>query len=209
MEVDQYEKLLNIKTCGVQKLYYESIHYNRYEATSYDALEEFFKKYKVDKNDHIVDFGCGKGRLNFYINYFFDCNVTGIEVSSSLYQEAIENKINYLNDHKDKEDKISFINSYAEQYKIKKSENKFYFFNPFSVEIFIKTIGNILDSLGEYERPIEIIIYYPSEEYIYYLENFTFFVLKEEITFDYMYEYDKREVFSVYEVSYIKNKKHL
>lgn len=82
MDEQYFEKLLNIKTCGEQKIFNESLHYNRYEATSYFALETLFKEYKLNKLDSIVDFGCGKGSLNFYINYFFNATVTGIEIDN-------------------------------------------------------------------------------------------------------------------------------
>ena len=71
MKESQYEELLNIKTTG-EELWSEKIKHNHpYQATSYDALEKLFENYIVNKDDYIVDFGCGKGRLNFYINYFF------------------------------------------------------------------------------------------------------------------------------------------
>ena len=44
----------------------------------------------------MVDFGCGKGRLNFYIHYFFHATVVGIEMNEIFYQEAIENLNRYL-----------------------------------------------------------------------------------------------------------------
>ena len=46
MEDLYYEKLFNIKTTGEQQGFYESHHYNRYEATSYLALETLFKEYE-------------------------------------------------------------------------------------------------------------------------------------------------------------------
>ena len=65
-----YERLLNIETKKEQKNFHQSLHYNRYEATPYSALELLFKEYKVCDSDYIVDYGCGKGRLLFYINHF-------------------------------------------------------------------------------------------------------------------------------------------
>lgn len=176
-----YEKLLNIKTSGTQKNFNESIHYHRYEATSYAVLESLFKEYTLKNNDAVVDFGSGKGRLNFYINHFFNVPVTGIEMNNFLYQESLNNKKLYLIKHKNSEDCINFVNCFAEEYKIKSTENKFYFFNPFSLQIFTKIIDNILLSVENNIRPVDIILYYPSEDYIYYLENNTAFQLYKEI----------------------------
>lgn len=100
MDEQYYEKILNIKTSGEQKIFNESLHHNRYEPTSYYALEILSKQYKFIAEDSVIDFGCGKGRLNFYINHFFESNVTGIEMNNFFYKEAIDNKKNYLKKHK-------------------------------------------------------------------------------------------------------------
>ncbi|MGL5346587.1 MAG: methyltransferase [Peptostreptococcaceae bacterium] len=202
MKESKYEELLNINTCGEQ-LWSEKIkHYHPYQATSYEALEKLFEKYDTNESDYIVDFGCGKGRLNFYINYFFKSSVTGIEMDKGYYKECLINKENYLNKNNRKNDKIGFECCLAQEYKIKDYENKFYFFNPFSVQIFRQIIENILDSYYESERKIEVILYYPSEDYIYYIENFTPFSLKDEVRLDYLYDSDCQERFLIYELMY-------
>ena len=137
MEDLYYEKLFNIKTTGEQQGFYESHHYNRYEATSYLALETLFKEYCVNDKDSVVDFGCGKGRLPFYINYYYNSKVTGIEMNNNYFEICINNKKSYLKHHNKSRDKIEFINTFAEEYQISNSDNKFYFFNPFSVQLFI------------------------------------------------------------------------
>ncbi|AIF53049.1 methyltransferase [Pelosinus sp. UFO1] len=195
MDEQYYEKLLNIKTSGEQKIFNESLHYNRYEPTSYSVLEILSKQYNFTAEDNIVDFGCGKGRLNFYINHFFDSTVTGIEMSSFFYKQAIDNKRDYLKKHKKKINEINFLNCFAEEYNINPSDNKFYFFNPFSIQIFIKVIGNILISVEDYERTVDIILYYPSYDYIFFLENNTPFVLLNKIKLP---DNDPRHSFLVY-----------
>ena len=205
MDEQYYEKLLNIKTSGEQKIFNNSLHYNRYEPTSYSVLEILSKQYNFTAEDNIVDFGCGKGRLNFYINHFFDSTVTGIEMNTFFYKEAIDNKRDYLKKYKKKKDKITFLNYFAEEYNINPSDNKFYFFNPFSMQIFIKVIGNIMISIEEYERTVDVILYYPSDDYIYFLENNTPFVLLNEIKLPYLYDNDPRHSFLVYRLDYRKN----
>ena len=204
MDEQYYEKLLNIKTSGEQKIFNESMHYNRYEPTAYSALEILSKEYAFTAEDNIVDFGCGKGRLNFYINHFFNSTITGIEMNAFFYKEAIENKRNYLKKHKNKKININFLNCFAEEYTISQHDNKFYFFNPFSIQIFIKIIRNILISMEEYERKIDLILYYPSDDYIYFLENNTGFVLWDEIKLPYFYDNDPRQSFLVYRLDYGK-----
>ncbi len=197
-----YEKLFNIKTTGEQQGFYESHHYNRYEATSYTALETLFKEYPIKNTDTIVDFGCGKGRLAFYANYFFGSTVTGIEMNSNYFDTCINNKKTYSKNSNKNKDKINFINIFAEEYKISNFDNKFYFFNPFSLQIFIKVLNNILISIENNPRSIDLILYYPSDEYIDYLDNYTAFVLKDEITISNFLKFDNRQKFLIYTFTY-------
>ncbi|MBE6049107.1 MAG: methyltransferase [Clostridium sp.] len=202
MNTYDFEKLLNIKTTGKQKNFNESNHYNIYEPTSYEALDCLFKEYSTNSSDSYIDFGCGKGRLNFYVNYHFDSKATGIEMNNYYYEEALHNKSNYLKKHKKKEDKISFLNTFAEKYQINSEDNKFYFFNPFSIQIFMKVVENILTSLEKHNRVIDIILYYPFEEYIYFLENCTSFELFKEIKVTSLYATDKNHRFLIYRYDY-------
>ena len=193
-----YEKLLNIKTTGEQQGFYESHHYNRYEATSYMALESLFKEYTLDASDNIIDFGCGKGRLAFYINYYYNSSVTGIEMNNNYYTICENNKKSYFKSFSKPKEKIKFLNIFAENYEVSSSDNKFYFFNPFSLQLFIKVLNNILISVEEFPREIDLIFYYPSEDYIDYLENYTSLTLKKEIQVHNLYLVDKRQKFSIY-----------
>lgn len=198
MDEQYYEKLLNIKTSGEQKIFNESVHYHRYEPTSYSALEALSKQYEFTAEDSIVDFGCGKGRFSFYINHFFNSNVTGIEMNNFFYNVAIENKKTYFMKRKNKPESVSFMNCLAEKYDIKPSNNKLYFFNPFSVQIFSRVINNILNSLEVNERTVDIILYYPSNDYVYFLETNSCFRLMNEIKVPLMYDNDPRQKFLIY-----------
>lgn len=202
MTEQNYENLLNIRTTG-EKLWDKSIaHYHPYQATDYYALDLFLKFYNLEKTDNVVDFGCGKGRLIFYINYYFKCRVTGVEMDESYYKDCLKNKETYLSTHNTKSGDINFACCYAQDYEIKPAENKFYFFNPFSIQIFRKIIKNILTSLENYPRKVQLILYYPSEDYIYYLDNNTSFSLVDEVFLNEMYLKDANERFLIYELDY-------
>lgn len=181
MKERYFDELLNISTCGDQKDFNQSFHYHRYESTPYSALETLFNDYELTSSDRLVDFGCGKGRLNFYINHLFHTTAVGVEMNEGYYLEAIENRNRYLKKYKNRKDQIQFHCCLAQEYQINPADNRFYFFNPFSIQIFIKIINNILLSVEEFGRGIELILYYPSEDYIFYLENQTPFEMKEEI----------------------------
>lgn len=198
MKDKDYDALLNIKTAGDQKRFNKSLHYHRYEPTPYKALEKLFNKYELKSSDRIVDFGCGKGRLIFYIHYFCNATVVGVEMNETLFQEAIENRDGYLKKNKKSKDKIHLHCCFAQEYKIHPSDNRFYFFNPFSIQVFMSIINNILLSVEESEREADLVLYYPSEDYIYFLENHTTFELKEEVILPGLYEHNSNERFLIY-----------
>ncbi|WP_045522405.1 methyltransferase [Neobacillus niacini] len=202
MKEQNYDELLNISTGGDQKGYTKSFHYHRYEPTPYSALEKLFAQYELTSNDHIVDFGCGKGRLNFFIHYLFHASVVGIEMNETLYQEAVENQTSYLKKFKNAKDKIQFHCCLAEKYEINPLDNRFYFFNPFTIPIFWKIINNILVSVEKFKREVDVILYYPSEDYIYFLENNTLFELRKEVQLPGLYEHNQNERFLIYHLAY-------
>lgn len=202
MNEQYYEDLLNIKTTG-EKLWDSNVtHYHPYQATDYYALDILFKFYNVESSDNIVDFGCGKGRLIFYLNYYYKAKVAGVEMDENYFKDCLINKENYLVNNKINPVDINFECCYAQDYKIKPQENKFYFFNPFSIQIFRKIVKNILTSLEDHPRKVQLILYYPSEDYIYYLENSTSFMLVDEIFLNEMYLKDSNERFLIYELDY-------
>ena len=157
-----------------------------------------FKEYNLTSTDHVVDFGCGKGRLAFYINYYYNSYVTGIEMNNNYYEICENNKKSYFKSFSKTKEKIKFLNIFAEDYVVLPSDNKFYFFNPFSLQLFIKVLNNILISVEKFPREIDLIFYYPSEEYINYLETYTALILKQEIPVYNLYLIDKRQKFSIY-----------
>jgi hypothetical protein len=90
----------------------------------------------------------------------------------------------------------------AEEYDIDKQDNHFYFFNPFSVQIFMKIINNILLSFEKEPRQIELILYYASQDYIFFLENQTAFELKNEVILPGLTESNPFEKFVIYQLLY-------
>ncbi len=177
----KHDRSLWIKTTGIREWKDGTAHYNRCESTPYVALNKLFKRYKFNKTDRLVDFGCGRGRVAFYIHNRFEIPVTGVEVHDITYDEALENKASYRHKFKDIEAPVRFEYGLAEHYEIKPTDNKFYFFNPFSIKIFKKVVNNILHSAKKEKRTIDIILYYPMPEYKLYLKKSTPFKLVNRI----------------------------
>ncbi|QFK70230.1 methyltransferase domain-containing protein [Pradoshia sp. D12] len=178
MNEKDYDDLLHIKTVGNQTGFYNSMHYHRYEPTPYWVLEKLLDEYDLNSDDHMVDFGCGKGRLNFFLHYKTGAFVSGVEMNEQFINEAEENLKNY--NYKGK-DRIQFHCCLAEEFQIQPTYNRFYFFNPFTIQIFRQVLTNILLSVEETYREVHLILYYPSEDYIYFLENQSVFELHKEI----------------------------
>ncbi|CAM3399734.1 class I SAM-dependent methyltransferase [Aeromicrobium ponti] len=191
MKEKYFDDLLNIQTCGEQKGFHEFFHYHRYEPTPYEALEKLSAEYELKSSDRVVDFGCGKGRLPFYVHYKFGTSAVGVEMSEDFYGEAAANLQRYKGD----KERIEFKCCLAQKYEILAEDTHFYFFNPFTVQIFMKVANNILRSAEEHLRKIDIILYYPSKDYIFFLENSTPFELLKEVGLD---KQNENERFLVY-----------
>lgn len=196
-----YDQLLSVRTVN-SGIYVDQLpDYHPYEATPYSTLHILFKSYQLKETDELVDFGCGKGRLLFYVHSHFEIAVTGIEMENQLYQKTLRNKQKYYQKAKHKEGSIQVKWCFAEDYQIKNTENKFYFFNPFSVEIFATVVQNILDSIEKNQREVDIILYYPSIEYIEHIEKNTPFILMKEVNVPGLHKINNRERFLIYRLT--------
>jgi SAM-dependent methyltransferase len=193
-----YDHLLQIKTGRDDNRLHKSFLYHRYEPTPYSALDTLFSEYELKSHDRVVDFGCGKGRLNFYIHYKFGATVIGVEMDQTFYEEAIANRKSYSKKMSKIHDNMHFICCLAEEYVVNPADNRFYFFNPFTIQVFMQVVNNILRSVEQDERELEIILYYPSEDYIYYLENYTAFQLKKEVKLPELFPNNANERFLIY-----------
>ena len=197
MKDKYYDKLLHIKTGGNQESP-SGFHYYRYEPTPYTALEQLFESYEINTRNRLVDFGCGKGRLNFFVHHLFQSSVVGVEMNETFYQSAQENLKSYSKRNRVSRGQVQFHHCLAEDYRVNPADDRFYFFNPFSVQIFMKVIGNILKSFEKTPRQLDLLLYYPSDDYIFFLENETPFELQAEVTVRDLAVHNPYERFSIY-----------
>lgn len=177
----KFDEMLQVKTNGLREWRGQTDDYNRYEATPYAALEQLFRSYKLKPTDHVVDFGSGRGRVSFYMHYHFNVPVTGVEMNDLTFEESQINKALYTKKNKHLKAPIRFEYGLAEQYEIRPEENVFYFFNPFSVTIFKQVVENILQSVEEHKRSVDIIFYYPLPEFKKFLKKETPFRLINKV----------------------------
>lgn len=196
-----YDRFLHIDTCGINNGIYQSSHYNRYEPTPYSALEELLKHYHINENDTIVDFGCGLGRVGIFLHNKTNASVLGIDLNEQFIKKAIKNRENYCKKFRKKEENIQFLCCLAEDYAIQPNENKFYFFNPFSLPIFMKALHHIMRSTEERKRPVDVILYYPTIDYLDYLNRSTPFEKVMEIPIPAINEKIWNERFIIYRLT--------
>ncbi|MCT4794352.1 SAM-dependent methyltransferase [Exiguobacterium alkaliphilum] len=172
MTEQQYERLLQIETAKPQQGFPASVEYHRYEPTPYEALDLLRDAYPLAATDTVVDFGSGKGRLPFYLAYTFRVRAIGVEMDGGFHEAALDNWINYSKKHHTR-GSVQLIHDYAERFTIPSEANRFYFFNPFSVNVFRDVVSNIIASVERSPRPVDLILYYPADEYLHFLNDET------------------------------------
>ncbi|MBE5929875.1 MAG: SAM-dependent methyltransferase [Lachnospiraceae bacterium] len=158
-----WDKLLQIKTTGRDDSNANQYRYP-YEPTPYSVLELLANSGLIRKKDVVLDYGSGKGRVEFFLSYQTKASTLGIEYDERIYQGALENRKMAVSGAR-----TEFVAARAEEYEVPEIVNRFYFFNPFSVELLRKVMARILESYYENPREAFLFFYYPSEEYISYL----------------------------------------
>ncbi|MBQ8412574.1 MAG: class I SAM-dependent methyltransferase [Lachnospiraceae bacterium] len=148
--------------------------YSIYEATHYEGLTRIFREVIMTPYDTLVDFGCGLGRVLFYCNHQYLCHVTGVEYDSDMYQGLQKNAEEYCKRFKNQEKKILLLNMKAEDYVVEPTDNYFYFFNPFSMEIMEQVFDNIMESLKKHPRKLTFILYYCTYEIMGIMRKYPF-----------------------------------
>ena len=158
-----WDKLLQIKTTGRDDSNADQYRYP-YEPTPYRVLERLTNSGLIGKRDVVLDYGCGKGRVDFFLSYQTKASTIGIEYDERIYRGALENQKSAVS-----RARTDFVLAKAEEYEVPQEVNRYYFFNPFSVELLRKVMARIIESYYEKPREMYLFFYYPSEEYISYL----------------------------------------
>ena len=158
-----WDKLLQIKTTGRDASNSDQYRYP-YEPTPYSVLERLANSGFIGKSDVVLDYGCGKGRVDFFLSYQTKAHTIGIEYDERIYQSALDNQKTAVS-----KTRTEFVPASAETYEVPTQVNRCYFFNPFSVELLQKVVARIIESYYENPREMLLFFYYPSDEYISYL----------------------------------------
>lgn len=191
----RWDKLLKIRTTGRDDSKADQYRYP-YEPTPYSVLERLANSGLIRKNNTLIDYGCGKGRVDYFMSYQTKCKSIGIEYDERIYEKATTNKETAVSSNK-----VIIELANAEKFEVLESVDKIYFFNPFSVEILQKVIAQILDSYYENIRTIQLFFYYPSDEYISYLMTVDELMYYDEIDCRDLFDgNDSRERIMIFEI---------
>lgn len=192
-----WDKLLQIKTTRRDDSNADEYRYP-YEPTPYGVLERLAQSGLIWKKDVVIDYGSGKGRVDFFLSYQTKAKTIGIEYDERIYQSALKNQSTAIS-----RAKAEFVLAKAEAYVLPPEVNRCYFFNPFSVEILHKVMARILDSYYENPREVLLFFYYPSDEYVAYLMTVDELDFYDEIECDDLFEgNDRRERILIFSLPY-------
>ena len=192
---NNWDKLLQIQTCGRDERNADEYHHP-YEPTDYCVLERLVKSGFFGEGDVVLDYGCGKGRVGFFLSYRTKARTVGIEYDEHIYEDALENRKSTVS-----RVKPDFVLTRAEEYAVPPAVNRCYFFNPFSVEILQKVMARIMESWYDRPREIFLFFYYPADEYISYLMTVDELEFYDEIECDDLFEgSDPRERIMIFQL---------
>lgn len=172
---EKWDRLLRIRTTGRDDSHADQYRYP-YEPTPYSVLERLAQSGRIRKKQVLLDYGCGKGRVDFFLAYQAGCRSIGIEYDDRIYEKAVENQKAAVSSGR-----VRMEQANAEMFPVPPEVDRIYFFNPFSVEILQKVMNRILDSYYEQMRPIQLFFYYPSDEYLSYLMTVDELIFEDEI----------------------------
>ena len=171
MNEEKWDRLLQIRTSGRDDSHADQYRYP-YEPTPYCVQERLADSGYLRKGNTLLDYGCGKGRVEFFLSWQTRCRSIGIEYDERIYEKAVENQKRAA-----AAGRVTFELVNAEQFQVPEEADRVYFFNPFSLEILQKVISRIIDSYYAAPREILLFFYYPSDEYI------SFLMTVDELTF--------------------------
>lgn len=194
-EEQKWDKLLQIHTTGRDDSNSDQYRYP-YEPTPYTVLERFANSGLLCRENTLLDYGCGKGRADFFLSYQTRCHTIGVEYNERIYEKAVENR-----EQGGAAGRTEFVLADAVQFSVPAEVDRIYFFNPFSIEILKKVLARVLESYYENPRELFLFFYYPSDEYISYLMTVDELIFSDEIDCKDLFPGEnKRERIVVFEV---------
>ncbi len=175
MNENEWDKILKIRTTGRDDSNSDTYRYP-YEPTSYDVLERLIRSGYIEKQNTVLDYGCGKGRVSLFLAFQTKCHSIGIEYDERVFERAMANK-----EACSAGSRVQFVCGDAKGYDVPSEVDRIFFFNPFSSILLRSILKKIYESYYEAPRRILLMFYYPSNEYMDCLMNEHELTLIDEI----------------------------
>lgn len=192
----EWEQVLQIKTTGRDDSRSDAEHHP-YEPTDYCVLERLANSGYITKQNTLIDYGSGKGRVSIFMANQTRCHSIGIEYDERLYERAIVN-----GESTAAKNRVSFVLGDAATFTLPDNADRCFFFNPFALHTIKRVLGNIFDSLYHHPREILLFFYYVNEEVENFLNNHVRLEAEEIIQCgDLFQEHDEKERILVYRVN--------
>lgn len=151
--MDKQDISLGIYTGGLITKYADALH-SVDQPTPYDVLEKIAESSILTPEDVLVDFGCGRGRVCFYLADRVGCRCVGIERAEPIFKRTMKNLDSYTGDRR----RVSFRLGEAEEFDpVPNGITAAYLFNPFAGQIFEK----VYENLRRCGRRVKLILYRP------------------------------------------------
>ena len=144
-----------MKLNAIEKDLDNKSHSTFYVPTSIIPFFKLIKSIHLPEHPVFVDYGAGKGRAMILAAECGFHKVKGLEFSPSLHQSAHRNIQMYI--EKTGKKCFELIHTDVLNYEVKKEDNFFYFFHPFSEHILTQCLKNIYLSLQNNPRPVFLI----------------------------------------------------
>ncbi len=197
MTEHQWDRILHIKTTGRDDSRSDQYRYP-YEPTPYSVLERLADSGYIGKNNTLIDYGCGKGRVSFFLSFQLRCHCIGVEYDERIFEAAMRNRENA-----GMAGRVEFVCAKAEEYAVPDAGDCLYFFNPFSTEILKSVLERVRESWFRKSRSILLFFYYPSDEYVSYLMSVDEMMFMDEVDCRDLFEGDNpRERIEIFEFGY-------
>lgn len=189
----EMDRVLGVRTTGRDESH-ASVDNNPYEPTPYPVLERVANSGLLGKGNLLVDYGCGKGRVGFFLSYQTRCRSLGIECDEWLYDAALRNREKAAGGRR-----CTFELADARTWVPPAEADRFFFFNPFSIEVFSAALAGMRASLDAAPRAAFLLLYYPDDGFVELLERTPWVELVQSIDCRDLFEVDDaRECVLVY-----------
>ena len=86
-----WDQLLQIRTTGRDDTNSDEYRYP-YEPTPYSVLERLANSGLFSEHDVVLDYGCGKGRVGFFLSHQASLQSIVIEYDDRIYADALKNQ---------------------------------------------------------------------------------------------------------------------